>query len=210
LEALEVWEWEIKVTWKAAILAGLVILGVAKPAFPDSPDLETFQGPEGDYLRIPPGYLWDNSQYNYTLKIPAGVEGCTDGGIMSSHGFAIGPSDMSCLDVFKHHVASFYAGYNLANAESVKKQTLIRNICKTHRVKTTNIVVNGHRFFKCWDQVNNSDGKSRYINYFTFSEPNPCLEFHVYIVCPVSGDCNQWVQKWEKLIFNNLHIHWSR
>jgi len=177
-------------------------------AFPDSPALETFQGPKGDYLRIPPKYLWDNSQYNYTLRIPTGVEGCTDGGIMGSHGFAIGPSDMSCLDVFKHRAAGFFASYNLAYTEPVKKQTLIRENCKPHRVMTTNIVVDGQSFIKCWGQMDYGHDKRRYMDYFTFSKPNPGLELHVYVFCPSSGDCNQWVRKWEKLIFDNLHINW--
>ncbi len=40
-----------------AMLAGLAILWVAEPAFPDSPALETFQGPKGNYYRIPPECL---------------------------------------------------------------------------------------------------------------------------------------------------------
>jgi hypothetical protein len=187
-----------------AMLAGLAILWVAEPAFPDSPTLETFQGPKGNYYRIPPGYLWEN-EYN-TLRIPEGVEGCTDDGIISGHGPVIGPGKMPCLEVFKHPAVSIYAGYTIAQSEPIKKLTLIRENCKTHRVRATNIVVDSHQFLKCW--MDDRDDKSRYMDYFTFSEPIPALELHVYIFCPSSGNCNQWIRKWEKLIFNNLRIDW--
>ena len=145
------------------MLAGLAILWVAEPAFPDSPALETFQGPKGNYYRIPPECLWENDEYKFTLRIPKGAEGCTGDGILSSHGLAIGPSDMPCLDVFKHQAAGIYAGYNIAQSEPVKKWTLMRDNCKAHRVKTTNIVVDGHKFLKCW--MDDPDDKSRYMDY---------------------------------------------
>ena len=192
-------------TWKVTILAGLAILWVVKPAFPVSPDLETFQGPNGSYYRMPPGYLWESEEREVALRIPKGVEGCTDDGIISAHGPAIGSNDMSCLDVFKHRAASIYVGFNVYPEG---KQTLIRDTCKTHRVMTTNIVVDGNQFLKCWGQMDYGDEKRRYMNYFTFSKPSHIIEFHVHIFCPSSGNCKQLLRKWEKLIFDNLHINW--
>jgi hypothetical protein len=193
-----------------AMLAGLAILWVAEPAFPDSPTLETFQGPKGNYYRMPPGYLWESEERDVSFRIPKGVEGCTDDGIISAHGPAIGPGDVPCLEVFKHRAAGIYAGYTSSyfSDKPIPKLVIIRKNCKTYRVKTTNIVVDGQSFLKCWGQMDEPDDKSRYMDYFTFSEPIPNLGFHVYIYCPSSGNCNQWVHKWEKLIFDNLHINW--
>ncbi len=46
------------------------------------------------------------------------------------------------------------------------------------------------------------------MDYFIFYEFNLDATLHVYIYCPFFGDCNQFVHEWEKLIFNNLRIHW--
>ncbi len=194
-----------------SILVGLAILGCAKPTFADSPAVETFHGPKGDYYRIPPGYLWTNENYNFTLLIPEGAEGCTDNGILSSHGFAIGPSGVPCLDVFKHPAAGIYAGYTIAYSEPVRKQALIQEICKnrTNRPKKTNIWVGDYQFYRCWRGADQLDANSRYMDYFILSEPNPGIELSVYIFCPETGNCHHWIRKWEKLIFNNLSIHWS-
>ena len=191
----------------SAALAGLAILSIAKPAFCDPSGIETFRGSKGNYYRIPPGYLWEVGAYNYTIQIPRGAEACTDDWIISGHGPAIGPSNMPCLDVFKHPAAVLYAGITIAYSDPIRKETLIQQTCGKHRVKKTSMVVDGHSFLKCWDY--DPDVKSRYMNYFTFSEPNPGLGFHVYIFCPSSGNCKQWVAKWERLIFENLHIHWQ-
>jgi hypothetical protein len=188
-----------------AMLAGLAILWVAEPAFPDAPALETFQGPKGRYYRMPPGYLWESEERDVSFRIPKGVEGCTDDGIISAHGPAIGPGDVPCLEVFKHRAAGIFLGFNV---DPTGRQTLIREICETHRVMTTNIVVYGNKFLKCRERLNDPDDKSRYMDYFTFYKPNLGATLHVYIFCPTSGTCNPWVHKWEKLIFDNLHINW--
>jgi hypothetical protein len=198
------------------ILAGLAILLIAKPAFPESsvieelldPSLEAFREPGGDTYRFPPRYLWENSQYDFSLLIPEGAEGCSKASIMSSHGGVFGPSDMPCRDVLNHGPIGIYASYSSASYDHKTKRALIRENCKKHHVNTTNIVVDGHSFLKCWGQMDYGDDKRRYMDYFTFSKPNPGLELHVYIFCPTSGNCNQWLRKWEKLIFDNLHINW--
>ncbi len=201
-----------------AILAGLAVLWVAKPAFPESsiiedlldPSLEAFREPGGDIYRFPPGYLWENEQYNYSLSIPEGVEGCSKASIMSSHGGVFGPSNMPCRDVLNNSPVGIYASYNSAYYRHKTKWALIQENCKKHHVKTTNIVVDSQSFIKCWGQMDYGDDRRRYMNYFTFSRPNPGLELDVYVFCQSSGNCNQWVRKWEKLIFKNLHIHWSK
>jgi len=193
------------------ILVGLAILGGAKPTLANLSAIETFHGPKGDYYRIPPGYLWKSENYNFTFLIPEGAEGCTDNGVLSSHGFAIGPSGMPCLAVFKHPAAGIYANYTLAYSEPVGKRAIIREICtsKTHRSKKTNIWVGGYQFYKCWGGANHLGANSRYMNYFILSEPNPGIELSVYIFCPETGNCPHWMRKWEKLIFNNMNIYWS-
>ncbi len=192
------------------ILAGLAILWIAKPAFPASPALETFQGPKGSYYRIPPGYLWENGAYNFSILVPEGAEVCTDDWFTSSHGPVLGPGNEPCLEVFKHPSVTIYAGYTIAYSDPVDKQTLIRRNCETHRVRTTDIVVDGQSFLKCWGRMDYHDDKSRYMDYFTFSEPNPGIALHVSVFCPSTGNCNKWIAKWETLIFDNLHIHWRR
>ena len=191
------------------IVAGSAIVWVAEPAFPDSPALETFHGPKGNYHRIPPGYLWEVGAYNYTIRIPDGTEACTDDWIISGHGPAIGPGNMSCLDVFKHPAVTIYAGYTIAYSDPVTKRTLVHKNCGRYRARDTNILIDGQLFLKCWGRMNYLGDKMRYMDYFTYSEPNPGLEFHVYIFCPFSGNCTQWVAKWERIIFENLHIHWQ-
>jgi hypothetical protein len=192
------------------ILAGLAILWVAKPAFPDSSALETFREPGGVYYRFPPGYLWENGQYNFSILIPEGAEACSQNGVMDSHGRTMGPIDTPCRDVLDHPATRISASYNIAQSEPVGKQTLIRENCRVHRATAANIVVDGQAFLKCLGDSDYPGTASRYMDYFTFSEPIPATELHVYIVCPTTGNCNQWIRKWEKLIFNNLHIHWQR
>ena len=204
-------------TWKVAILAGLAIFWIAKPAFPDStapevpldPIFEKYRLPGGDYYRFPPGYLWENDQYNFSLLIPEGAEGCSKNSIMNSHGQMIGPVNMPCPDVMEHPAVSTYAGINRAYSEPVTKQTLIHENCGKYRVRTTNMIIDDQPFLRCWGRVNRPDEKSHYVDYFTYSEPNPGLELHVIIFCPSSGNCKQWIAKWERLIFDNLHIHWQ-
>ena len=209
--------WSFGVVWKVVILAGLVILSVAKPAFPDStapefpvdPTLEQFRLPGGDYYWFPPGYLFENDQYNFSLLISNGAEGCSKNSIMNSHGQTIGPVNMPCPYVLIHPAVSTYAGSNRAYSEPVTKQTLIHENCGKYRVRMTNIIIDDQPFLKCCGRINRPDDKSHYVDYFTYSEPNPGLELHVIIFCPSSGNCKQWVAKWEKLIFKNLHIHWQ-
>jgi hypothetical protein len=198
---------KICVTWKAAVLAGLAILWIARPVCADSTGLETFQGTKGNYYRIPPGYLWENEEYEFTLLIPKGAEGCTDDGIISAHGPVIGPSRAPCLDVFKHPIVSIYAGYI---TEPTSRQTLIRRICDNHYVRKTTIVVDGQPFFRCWDRIDEPGDKNRYMNYSTFREPFLTEHLDIYIFCPTTGNCNRWIHKWQKIIFENLHIHWKR
>jgi len=209
--------WEVYMTLRVVLMAGLAIIWVAKPAFPDStapefpvdPTLEQFRLPGGDYYRFPPGYLWENDQYNFSLLIPEGAEGCSKSSIMNSHGQIIGPVNMPCPDVMEHPAASTLAGCTGGCAEPMRKQTLIEENCGRYRVRKTDIVVDGQSFLKCWGRMNYLGDKMRYMDYFTYSEPNPGLEFHVYIFCPFSGNCTQWVAKWERIIFENLHIHWQ-
>ena len=204
-------------TWKVAILVGLAILWVAKPAFPDStvpelpfdPTFEKYRLPGGDYYRFPPGYLWENDEYNFSLLIPKGAEGCSKDSIMNSHGQTIGPANIPCPDVLEYPAVSTYAGCTGACAEPMKKRTLIEENCGKYLVRRTNIVVDGQSFLRCWGRMNYPGDKRRYMDYFTFSEPKPGLVLHVVIFCPSSGNCKQWVAKWERLIFDNLHIHWQ-
>jgi hypothetical protein len=194
------------------ISAGLVILWVTNPAYSDSLSLETFKGPKGNYYRIPPGYLWENGAYDFSIMIPKGVEGCTDDWFISSHGPVLGSSGTPCLKVFKHPSVSVYAGYTsvLYSINAVSKHAVIREICGRHRVTITNISIDGYQFLKCWKYRNYSENKGRYIDYFTLSEPTPGLQLNINIACPSSGNCRHWIRKWEKLVFDNLHIQWLR
>lgn len=192
-------------TWKSAILAGVATLWVATPAFSDTPALETFPGPKGDYYRAPPGYLWENEEYEFTLLIPKGAEGCTDDGILSSHGLVIGSKDVSCLNVFKYPSVGIYGEYIIA---PTSKKKLIKIGCGNHLAKNSNIKIDGYSFFKCWGKSDNQNDNSRYMDYFTFREPGLGEEIDIYIFCPTIGNCSRWVAKWERLIFENLHIHW--
>ena len=73
---------------------------------------------------------------------------------------------------------------------------------------TTNIIIDSNHFLKFWKHIGDADNKIRYMDYFIFYEFNLDATLHVYIYCPFFGDCNQFVHEWEKLIFNNLRIHW--
>jgi hypothetical protein len=187
-------------TLSLALLALIVTLPLK--AFGELSGYETHVDKEGwEYTRFPPGSHYMRSHYRWSLVLPEGVEGCTDGGVLGSHGLTLGESSGECLVERVHPAATIHSFWR-DPVDFGGFSNLLRDSCKDSRVTRSRFVIDGRRFRRC--PVNDRE-VGRYVSYFAY---RPGEVIYVNIFCPATGSCQAIEKKWTKLLFPSLHLDW--
>ena len=181
-------------------LAGLIGMAPAH-ALCDMSGYETRHDETGEYTRFPPGSHYERKTYGYSLVIPDGVEGCTDGGIMGGHGLSLGDRADDCKTEGRQPAATLYAFWR-DPIDFGGLSNLIRDLCAGTPVARTGFVVDGRRFRRC---ARRSPELGRFVSYFAY-RPGEALE--VTIFCPAIGSCRKIEKRWARAIFKTLQLDW--